>query len=208
MHRDAPILHRARPAPAAARLSAALCRLGAALAVALATAAPAGAQLAVSAGGGWYLPGGADFDDTDGGAGYHATVSVPLGDGPLEMGVGGQWSRHAVGFSTDDYDVLAAYVEPRVWLGPGSPVHPYLAGRLAWVRQSIDVAGVGRHSDGVGALAELGVAVGVGPSVAVEGGLSLGLLSFGDFETDEGTLRGTDSSGRVVGLRLGLRIGG
>lgn len=196
-------------APSPARFVPFLARwalLGAVCAWVLAGPAPAAAQVTVSAGGGWYLPGGEDFDDTEGGAGYHASVGLPLGDGPLELGVGGQWSTHEVGFSSDDYDVVAAYVEPRLWLGPERVLHPYLAGRLAWVRQSIDVEGVGRHADGVGGLAELGVAVGLGPSVAVEGGLSVGVLSFGDFETDANRFEDSDSSGRVVGLRLGLRV--
>ena len=188
--------------PSAARLTLAALTL---LALLLLPAAGQGQELRLGLGGGWYQPGGDDFDDTDGGIGYHGAVGLALTES-VELDLGAQWSRHGVTFSTDDYDVVAVYVEPRLFLAEGGAVRPYVSGRLAWVRQSIDVEDVGRSSNGLGGAGELGVAVGLGPSVDLEGGLSLGFLSFGDFETDAGTLEDTDSSGRALGVRVGLRI--
>jgi hypothetical protein len=180
-----------------------------ALALASATllaAVPVDAQAPIfSLGGGWYQPGGEDFDDTDGGAGVHGSVGFGLTE-TLELGLGAQWSRHAVEFSSDDYDVIAVYAEPRLQLGSGGLLRPFVAGRLAWVRQGIAVEGVDRSADGFGGAAEVGASLGLGSSVALEGGVSLGLLSFGDFQTDRNTLEGTDSSGRALGFRLGLRV--
>ena len=173
--------------------------------LALAPGSVLGQDVAFSVGGGWYEPGGEDFDDTDGGLGYHGSVGLALTES-VELDLGAQWSRHAVDFSTDDYDVVGLYLEPRAWLGQGGDVRPFVAGRLAWVRQSIAVSEVSRASNGVAGAGELGVALGLGPSVDLEGGVSLGFLSFGDFETDAGTLADTDSSGRAVGLRVGLRV--
>jgi len=163
-----------------------------------------GQGVSYALGAGWYEPGGEDFDETDGGFGYHGSVGLPVSD-RVEVALGAQWSIHEVDFSTDDYDVVGVYVEPRVHLAGTGAVRPYLAGRLAWVRQSIAVEGVSRASNGVGGAAELGAAVGLGPRVELEGGLSLGFLSFGDFETDAGTLEGSDSSGRALGVRVGVR---
>lgn len=190
-----------RRRPATLAVLAALSLAGATL-----PAAPVGAQeISVSLGGGWYQPGGEDFDDTDGGPGVHGAVGFGLTES-LELGLGAQWSRHAVDFSSDDYDVIAVYAEPRLYLGAGGPLRPFVAGRLAWVRQGIAVEGVDRNADGFGGAAEVGAALGLGSSVALEGGASLALLSFGDFQTDRNTLDGTDSSGRALGFRLGLRV--
>lgn len=191
-----------RPAP---RRPLAALTAAAALALVLLPAAAGAQEVRFGLGAGWYQPGGDDFDDTDGGLGYHGSVGLALTES-VELDLGAQWSRHDVTFSTDDYDVVALYAEPRLFLGDSGPLRPYLSGRLAWVRQSIAVEGVSRHSTGVGGAGELGVAVALGPSVDLEGGLSLGFLSFGDFETDAGTLQDTDSSGRAVGVRVGLRV--
>jgi hypothetical protein len=170
------------------------------------SAPPAGGQeVTFSLGGGWYQPGGADFDDTEGGSGVHGSVGFGL-TGSVELGLGARWSRHAVGFSTDDYEVVGIYAEPRLKLGDGGPLRPFVAGRLAWVRKAIAVEGVDRDADGFGAAAEVGATLGLGSSVALEGGVSLALLSFGDLRTDRATLEGTDSSGRALGFRLGLRV--
>jgi hypothetical protein len=179
--------------------------LGALLLVCLAPGPLRAQEVSFSLGAGWYQPGGADFDETDGGVGYHASAAMALTE-RVEVGVGAQWSIHGVDFSDDDYDIVGVFVEPRAWFGPEGTVRPYLAARLAWVRESIAVERVSRAADGIGGAGEVGLAVALTPTVQLEGGVSFALLSFGDFETDAGTLSGTESSGRAVGVRLGVRV--
>ena len=157
-------------------------------------------QTEIALAGGWYVPSGEDYDDTDPGPGFEATLRFGLNPS-FQLGVGGQFNTHGVNFTDDDYSVPSVFVEPR-WTGSGSGrVHPFVSGRLAWVRQSIDANGA---ANGFGYGGTAGISIDVGDSAALElGGAAYG-LDFGDFTRDGQVRPDTDSSGWVWGLRIGF----
>lgn len=163
-------------------------------------------SLQLGLGTGWYVPGGADFEDTEPGVGLDAAAALDLND-RLSLGLGVQWSRHGVDFSGDDYDVVALSVQPRAYLaGDDDTTRPFVAARLAWLRKSIRIGSASRAATGLGAAVDVGLEVPLTSSWALEGAVSAAVLSFDDFETDGAELAGTESSGWALGLRLGVRI--
>lgn len=162
-----------------------------------------GVELGVAAG--WYVPGGADFDDTDAGPGTVGSVRW-RGSGPLSVGVGGHWSTHSVDFTDDRYDIVGAFVEPR-WQGGSMGLgQPFVGVRLAWMRESIRIGPMSRAASGFAAGGVAGVQLPVSSRVSMEAAVGGALLRFGDFTADGRTLEGTDSSGRAWSLTVGLLV--
>ena len=159
-------------------------------------------QLSVA--GGWYNPGGEDFDDTDAGAGYDAVVRFGLSD-RLQLGFGTQWNIHGVGFTDDRYDVVSVFAEPRLSLSDASgSAIPFVAGRIAWARQSIRIGSVSRAATGLGLGGLAGVAFPLSSAVELETAVTAYYLSFSDFDVAGTTLAGSESSGNAFGLRVAL----
>lgn len=168
----------------------------------LATAQNAELSLAT----GWLDPGGEDFRDTEAGAGQDAVVRLPVGE-RWSLGLGAHWSRHGVDFSDDDYDVVGVFAEPRVLAGDeDSSVRPFLAGRLAYVRESIRVGAESRAASGVGTGILAGLVLPFADRVALEGAVGGYWLSFGDFHAEDRALDLSGGSGGAWIVRIALNL--
>jgi len=162
--------------------------------------------LELSIAGGWLNPGGGDFAETHAGFGGDVAVRVPTGQ-RYTLGGGAHWSRHGVDFAEDAYDVLAVFAEPRVLLGSGGAgARPFVAGRVAWVRESITVDTQDRVANGLGVGLLVGVVVPLSEAVDVEGGVGGYHLAFGDFSSAGAGLGIDGGSGRALAVRLALNV--
>ncbi len=177
----------------------------AALSTILFLAAPASSQdVQLSIAAGWYNPGGDDFDDTDPGPGFDAVALFSVAP-RFRVGGGVQWNVHDVDFSTDNYQVISLFAEPRLELAaPTNDLRPFLAGRVGWVRKTIDVTAGSRTANGIGVGGLAGLGYQVSSTLALEAAVTAYYLSFGDFELEGQTLANTDSTRNVLGLRLAL----
>ncbi len=184
----------------------ALLTMGTALGISLSAGAAAAQQHHVSLGAGWYNPGGDDFRETDSGPGLDIAVRFAAGE-RLYLALGGQWNSNGVDFSDDDWNVLAIFVEPSLVFGFGTPVEPFIAGRVGWLRQSITAPSGRRTANGVGFGGFVGLRLPVVSRLAVEVAAPFYHVSFGDVEVDGVERPGSDSSGRVFGFRIALNIG-
>ena len=170
-----------------------------------AVAVPASSQdlrLGISAGA--YDPGGADFGDTAAGPGFDAVALVSLSP-RFELGGGAQWNAHGVSFSTSDWNVVSLFVEPRIRLGADDAnLQPFVAGRLGWMKKSLDVGGRTRSASGVGVGGLAGLGYQATPTIAFELAATAYYLSFGDLEQGGAMRANSSSSGSALGLRMGL----
>lgn len=168
-------------------------------------AVPASSQdLRLSISAGAYDPGGADFEDTAAGPGFDAVALASLSP-RFELGAGAQWNAHGVSFSTDNWDVISLFVEPRIRLGvEDANLRPFVAGRLGWMRKSLDVRGRNRSANGVGLGGLAGLGYQATPTIAFELAATAYYLSFGDLDEAGVTSSNSSSSGNALGLRLGL----
>lgn len=171
-----------------------------------ASSASAQRSVELSLAGGWLSPTGGDFSDTHSGFATDLAVRAPTG-GRYTVGGGLHWSRHGVDFTDDAYDVLAVFAEPRVLLGSGEgSARPFLAGRIAWVREAITVGTQDRSANGLALGLLVGVVVPVSDGLDVEAGVGGYHLAFGDFSAG-GTGLGIDGgSGRAIAVRLALDV--
>ncbi len=190
----------------AARSRAPLFMIGATLGVFFSSGNAAAQQRHISVGAGWYNPGGDDFRETESGPGLDIGVRFAVAE-RVYLAFGSQWNFHGVDFSDDDWNVLAVFVEPSVVLLPGAGVEPFIAGRVAWLRQSITAPSGHRTGNGVGFGGFLGLRIPIANRLAVEVAAPLYAVSFGDVEVDGVERADSDSSGRAFGIRLALNIG-
>jgi hypothetical protein len=171
-----------------------------------ATSASAQQSVELSIAGGWLSPTGGDFADTHSGFGTDLAVRVPTGE-RYTLGGGVHWSRHGVDFAEDSYDVLAVFAEPRVLLGSGEgSARPFVAGRIAWVREAITVGTQDRSANGLGLGLLVGAVVSVSDALDVEAGVGGYHLAFGDFRSGGSGLGIDGGSGRAIALRLALNL--
>lgn len=181
----------------------------AALAAAAFLIAPAvlvGQSVELTLGSGWVNPGGEDFADTDAGPGLDLVLRRGMG-ASFSLGLGGTWSMHAVDFTDDKYDIVGVFVEPRVLAGSEeSSVRPFLAGRLAWMRESIREGTKSRAAVGVGGGLLAGIMVPLSDRVSIEGSAGGYLLSFGDFKADGVALDRSGGSGNAWAVRVAVNI--
>jgi len=171
-----------------------------------ATRATAQGSVELSVAGAWLSPTGGDFSDTHSGFGTDLAVRIPTGE-RYTLGGGVHWSRHGVDFADDAYDVLAVFAEPRLLLGSreGS-ARPFVAGRVAWVREAITVGTQDRAATGLGLGFLVGVLIPVSDVLALEAGAGGYHLAFGDFSSGGSGLGIDGGSGRAVALRLALNV--
>jgi hypothetical protein len=185
-----------------------ICALEALTALAL-VAAPASAQAPVTPGlgiglaGGYYSLAGDAFAGTD--AGFGGEASVHFGLGPVWTILGG------VGISShDDASVgtltnLRISAEPRYMLRlPSSPITPFLGVRASWARLSATFAGDDYSQTGYIIGGTGGVQVRMTPTLKFEGAVTYASASFGDWAVNGSTVTGTDASGTILALQLGV----
>lgn len=99
--------------------------------------------------------------------------------GTLSLGVGGQWTRHTA--ASDELTIGGLFLEPR-WVPPVSfaegRLFPYLAARLAWLKQSNNF---GTSSSGTAFGGGGGLSFVLTPRVNIDFGAALVSQSFDDF---------------------------
>lgn len=173
----------------------------------LASARPAGAQVAFGVGGLYVSLSGTDFRAVNGGIGGDAQVRFRLAPTPISLGIGGQYTTHSVDNVSPNFNVWGVFLEPRLGLLPGgSPVRPYVAARGAFLHQSSSQGGPSATADGFMVGGGGGVVLGLG-GVNLDVGLLFALAKFGEVKVN-GTGTGFKPDGGVVLLRAGLLLGG
>lgn len=180
--------------------------VGATLGVSFSSGRAAAQQNHLSVGAGWYNPGGDDFRETESGPGLDIAVRFAAGE-RLYLAFGGQWNSNGVDFSDDDWNVLAFFVEPSFVLSTGTVVEPFIAGRVAWLRQSITAPSGHRTGNGVGFGGFVGLRIPLAARLSGEVTVPFYGVSFGDVDVDGVRRQDSDSSGRVFGVRVALNIG-
>ncbi len=136
----------------------------------------------------------------------------------FSLGIGVQSSIHDVavqGFQT--VSLSGAFVEPRYVLDIGGDrAAPYVAARLAYLRQQADVTELGETfrltADGTQLNGGGGVLVRLSPRLNLDIGATFGAINFEDVViTNSGgntvTVQGSSGSGSNLVLRLGISIG-
>ncbi len=184
--------------------------------VAVVGAAPATAQSAQR----WSLqgsalvvvPSGSAYDGLNSGVG--AEVQARYTPSALSWGFGVQYSSHGLDVPGFDERVSLAgpFVEPRYVLDVGrSTFAPYLAARLAYLQQRLEVEGVKATAGGGQVNVGGGVLLRLSPRLNMDLGATYGLINFGDVELSAGgqtvKVDGTSGSGQNLVLRVGLAVG-
>lgn len=185
--------------------------------LALALASPAAAQSAQR----WALqgsaiaviPSGSAYDGMKAGGGFE--LQARYNPSALSWGFGIQYSSHGVdvpGLEDENVSLAGVFVEPRYVVDVGSDTYaPYLAGRLAYLRQRLDVQGVTATASGGQVNVGGGVLMRLSPRLNLDLGLTYGVINFGDAEvTLNGqtvTVDGTSGTGQNLVLRVGLAVG-
>lgn len=156
------------------------------------------------------------YQGTKNGPGFEAQVR--WNPGALSIGGGFQWSRHAVteaGLQNQHVNLYGGFLEPRYILPVTSErIGPYLAARLAYLRQSLSIDTLGVHIEGHASGAQVngggGILVRLAPSVNLDLGVTVGYIRFGDFVVTASSGQresGATGSGTNFVLRAGLAFG-
>lgn len=182
----------------------------------IASASPAAAQSAQR----WSLqgsaiavvPSGSAYDGLNSGIGAEAQARYT--PSALSWGFGVQYSSHGVDVPGFDERVSLAgpFVEPRYVLDVGrSTFAPYLAARLAYLQQRLEVQGVKATAGGGQVNLGGGVLLRLSPRLNLDLGATYGMINFSDAEVSAGgqtvKVDGTSGSGQNLVLRLGLAMG-
>jgi len=136
------------------------------------------------------------------------------------FGVGAQVSRHGLsepGFGGERVMLAGAFFEPRRVFEVSSPSFaPYASGRLAFLRQSIDLTVEGTRASASASGAQVNVGGGVlmrlTPRVNLDLGATMGLIRFGKVQVNvpgygTATVDGTSGTGRNLVARVGVAVG-
>jgi hypothetical protein len=123
--------------------------------------------------------------------------------GALSLGLGAQYTTHALAASRD-LTITGVFLEPRFAFAQKlGPVFPYIAGRLALLRQSNNFGG---SSSGTAFGAGGGVAWPITRRVNLDVGGAIVTQSFGDVRTDTGGMARFPGFTTWVG-KAGLSLG-
>jgi hypothetical protein len=176
-------------------------------ALSVAVARPASGQVSFDVGGLYVSLSGTDFNGVNAGIGVDGQVRFRLLPSAITLGIGGQYTTHAVDGVDPNFNVWGVFVEPRLGLPAGaSPIKPYLAARGAYLHQSITQGANSASADGFLIAGGGGLLVGLG-GINLDIGVLFGLANFGEIQLN-GSGTGVKPNGTAVALRLGLVFGG
>ncbi len=171
------------------------CALGTASAAAQASLGVAGLMASL---------GGDDFEGVDNGFGGEASVWFRAGTS-FTIGGGAHYTSHGTDID-ENLKVLGIFAEPRYrFAAGGGNLTPYIAGRAAWARYSIqDASATGFYFGGGG-----GLMIGAGKTL-IDIEVLYNSASFGDVSVDGSSIDGTDASGSALVAKVGVifRLGG
>lgn len=155
---------------------------------------------------GYYTLSGDDFEGVDAGFGFEGNVRYTLLSGFQILG-GVHYAIHGMEGLDENMNVLAIFAEPRYVFAIGSPtISPFVGGRAAWVRESVDIQGVDASASGFAFGGTGGLLFQVAPQVAIETSVLFAAVSFGDIEIEGESIDGTDTSGTTLALQGGIVI--
>ncbi len=150
---------------------------------------------------------GSDFSGTNAGIGADGQVRFSLGSA-VTLGAGAQYTTHSVDGISENFNVIGIFAEPRYMFAAGaSKVHPYLAGRGGWLRQSISSGGNDLKASGFFFGGGGGLVVGLGTSASLDLSVIFASVNFGEQELN-GSPTGFKPSGTSLALRAGILFGG
>lgn len=151
------------------------------------------------------------YESLKNGPGFEAQLR--FNPGALSFGGGFQYSTHDID-NTGFEDILdgsiklsGVFVEPRYVISTGSTrVAPYVSARLAYLRQSLDVAGQDGHANGYQINGGGGLLTRLTGNVNLDVGATFGYIDFSEAKDTGGTTVDPDSGTNWV-FRAGLAIG-
>ncbi|MFQ5549884.1 MAG: outer membrane beta-barrel protein [Gemmatimonadales bacterium] len=149
---------------------------------------------------------GSDFDGVGSGPSASGAVRYTTLSG-LTFGVRGTVSRHDVETFVADLTLVGVNGEFRYSVRElGRRSTPFVALGVGWVRQSTPEPDNDRVANGLRFGAEGGIQIQLGGSIYFEGAVEFATLRFKDTVLRGKRIPGTDSDGRLIGLRLGLLL--
>lgn len=133
----------------------------------------------------------------------------------FSLGAGYQRSSHDLDFDDGTSESVALsgpFIEPRYVIDVGSMSYaPYVAGRLAFLTQSLEISGISASASGTQVNFGGGVLVRLSPRVNLDLGATYGVINFDDVVVESGgqsyTFDGTSGSGQNLVLRAGVTVG-
>lgn len=153
---------------------------------------------------GYYTLSGDDFEGIDAGLGFEGNARYTFLSGFQIVG-GVHYASHGFEGLDENMNVLAIFVDPRYVFAIGSPmIAPFVGGRAAWVRESMDIQGIDASANGFAFGGTGGLLFQVAPQVAIETSVMFAAVSFGDIEVEGVTIDGSDSSGTTLALQGGI----
>ncbi len=115
-------------------------------------------------------------------------------------------------FTGETAKISGVFLEPRYVIDVGSMAYaPYIAGRLALLKQSIDIDALEASASGTQINIGGGVLVRLTPRINLDLGATYGAIDFDDVEVtldgETATIADSGGSGKNLVLRAGLTIG-
>ena len=159
------------------------------------------------------VPSGSAYEGLKSGGGVE--LQLRYNPSALSWGLGIQYSSHGIdapGFGDEKVSLTGLFVEPRYVIDVGSSSYaPYMAARLSYLQQRLDVGGATASASGGQANLGGGVLMRLSPRLNLDLGLTYGIINFSDAEVSMNgqtvTVDGTSGNGQNRVLRVGLAVG-
>jgi hypothetical protein len=188
-------------------------RITTALVATVLSAAPALAQKTGGVGlglaGGYFSPGGSDFEYTDAGVGLEASGRFHLGPSlQLLGGLGLSW--HNVTDIDETITVMRVSVEPRYTFPSQGTLTPFIGGRAGWAHGTASYLGTDYTQNGYYFAGAGGLMIRMSPTLSFEVEAMFGTMHLGDAKGGGATVTGSSADGSFLGVQAGvvLQLGG
>ena len=153
---------------------------------------------------GYFTLSGDDFEGIEAGRGFQGNAWY-LVNPRFQLGLGVVRSSHDIDVVDDNIIDLHLFVEPRlVFPAPGTRFTPFIGARLGYAKQSIEIQGLDAKATGLGYGAIAGMDVQVGPTAALEFGVTYTNFKLGDVSVEGQDFADTETSGSILGIQAGI----
>lgn len=158
-------------------------------------------------------PSGDAYEGLSSGMGFEAQLRYT--PSAFSVGLGYQRSSHDGDFgdgTTETVTIAGVFLEPRYVIDVGSGAYaPYIASRLALLKQSLEIEGFEASASGTQLNIGGGVLVRLSSRMNLDLGATYGAIDFDDvevsYEGETATIADSGGSGKNLVLRVGVTIG-
>ena len=155
--------------------------------------------------GGYFSPGGSDFEYTDAGFGVEASGRLHLGPSWVMLGGFGM-SWHDDSSIDETITVMRVSVEPRYLFPSQGTLTPFIGGRAGWAHATATAGGYDLTQNGYYFAGAGGLMIQMSPTMAFEAEVMFGSMHLGDASADGTTISDTAADGSFLGLQAGIVI--